>query len=775
MLSDDTDLPSADMSDLRRTMALACTLALAACGGDDSAPAGDTDDVADTSIDATGDTEPADTAEPDVAPDVPEPDVGEDTDATADADVVEDTGPDVELPECDPPLRLVGERCRREFDRICVTDDDCRSTERCEDVRDDGYGTCLYQVPDPTICPGSPSCATADGPLRAGFAARTITPTGWELGRPGNEEDPDAYGTPRTFSGDITVPRTFCDCGTDFICPPDDLYADCRSFGEYTGPDANGTEGDGLMQGTWIAGFGNNRNAQPCPPELLADTCEGNDCCEGELYHDHLWARGFVLEQGDARVAYVVVDTVGYFYSEGQRIVQDLDPALGIDTLIVASTHSHEGPDTMGRWGPGVYGSGLPTDSGIVPTYMAYIREQIVDVVEEAVTSLEPVDLYAAQANTGSDGFAARDSRDPFVFYDLVTTLHFVRAGGDRTDPAQTVGTVVNWHSHPEALGNDNPYLTSDFPHYIRHYVENGFAEEAVEPDGTVHPAMPGLGGINVYISGTVGGLLTPLSWEVVARDGTVIREESYDKAEALGARVAEVSLLSLATPCDDGPDYGCSTQVTATDLSFATQEVMLPVENVQFQTAAISLGLFDREVYNWRADDGTFGDYLPYVVSALSQLRIGNVGMQTFPGELFPEVIVGGYRQGDVRDNAIQGNPRRLDCAEDGVTPATEDAAERFPCIVRPDNPNPPALELAPEGPYVRDTVPTDYLVVLGLSNDALGYIVPPYDFKVDPIAGALVEVDGDHYEETVSIGDVLDTYLAIIDDLTDALDAAR
>ncbi len=765
------------MNELRRILVLAASLALAACGGDDPAP---DDTTGDTALDTDGDADPGDTdgdtgtdAEIDVAPDTP--DAAADDVIEADADAGEDVAPDVELPECEPPLRLVGTRCRREFDRICVTDDDCRDSEQCGDVRDDGYGTCLYQVPPDTVCPGSDGCATVEGPLRAGFAARTITPTGWELGRPANEEDPDPYGTPMTFSGDITVPRTFCDCGTDFICPPGDLYADCRSFGEYTGPDANGTEEDGLMQGVWIAGFGNNRNAQPCPPELLADTCEGNDCCAGELFHDHLWARGFVLDQGDARVAYVVVDTVGYFYSEGQRIVEQLDPALGIDTLIVASTHSHEGPDTMGRWGPGVYGSGLPTDSGIVPTYMAYIREQIIAVVEEAVAALEPVDVYAAQANTGSDGFAARDSRDPFVFYDLVTTLHFVRADGDRSDPADTVGTVVNWHSHPEALGDDNPYLTSDFPHYIRHYVENGFADEAVEPDGTVHPALPGLGGTVVYISGTVGGLLTPLSWEVVSRDGTVIRPESFDKAEALGGRVAEVVLQSLGTPCDDGPDYGCSTQVASPDLSFATRELLVAIENVQFQTAAISLGLFDREVYNWRADDGTNSGYVPYVVSALSQLRIGNVGLQTFPGELFPEVIVGGYRAGDVRDNAIQGNPRRVECAADGVTPVAEGEGDRFPCIVRPDNPNPPALELASEGPYVRDVVPTDYLVVLGLSNDALGYIVPSYDFKVDPLAGALVEVDGDHYEETVSVGDVLDSYLVVIDDLTEALNAAR
>ena len=43
---------------------------------------------------------------------------------------------------------------------------------------------------------------------------------------------------------------------------------------------------------------------------------------------------------------------------------------------------------------------------------------------------------------------------------------------------------------------------------------------------------------------------------------------------------------------------------------------------------------------------------------------------------------------------------------------------------------------------------------MVFGLTLDFLGYIVPRYNFVLDPVAPYLQDAPGDHYEETNSVG---------------------
>ena len=67
---------------------------------------------------------------------------------------------------------------------------------------------------------------------------------------------------------------------------------------------------------------------------------------------------------------------------------------------------------------------------------------------------------------------------------------------------------------------------------------------------------------------------------------------------------------------------------------------------------------------------------------------------------------------------------------------------------------PNPPDLTLAPSAPYLRDQMAGKYRWIVGLGNDELGYIIPEYDFITHPDAPYVSEAEGDHYEETNSLG---------------------
>ena len=42
----------------------------------------------------------------------------------------------------------------------------------------------------------------------------------------------------------------------------------------------------------------------------------------------------------------------------------------------------------------------------------------------------------------------------------------------------------------------------------------------------------------------------------------------------------------------------------------------------------------------------------------------------------------------------------------------------------------------------------------LVGLANDELGYVIPPFNFEVSADLPWFDEPDGDHYEETNSLG---------------------
>ena len=99
-------------------------------------------------------------------------------------------------------------------------------------------------------------------------------------------------------------------------------------------------------------------------------------------------------------------------------------------------------------------------------------------------------------------------------------------------------------------------------------------------------------------------------------------------------------------------------------------------------------------------------------------------------------------------------------------------DGSRSFGHPVVPDDPLAPDLAAAPPPPYLHDTMPGRFRWVVGLGLDELGYMVPPYDFKVDPTLPYLREAEGDHYEETNSIGpEIVPCTVAVLNALATAL----
>jgi len=514
------------------------------------------------------------------------------------------------------------------------------------------------------VCPGDPSGGcdfSDDGELRVGAAAVAITPDFWE-----DWIDEDGDGEFRSAID------TFFDCGQDRLCDGD---------AGYPGPDEG--EGNGVFDALWLAGFGNAR------------------AVDGVA--DDLWARATVLEQGNTSIGVVALDVVGYFHDDVLEIRAAAKEELGLDWVIVQSTHVHEAPDTMGQWGRDTF------RSGVNPQFMTEIHLGVLDALRMAQADAVPADVYRGQVvinDTDWDGTGINnvniDTREPHITDPHVSTVRFAVAGTN-----DTIATWVNFANHPEAAGGDNLLITSDFAHTLRTTVEDGAAEG---PAG----ALAGLGGVAVYHQGAPGGMQTPLRCDVIDLDGTVYSEHSIDKAYAVGRVYGYHALQAVAA----------DTQVVDPALSVRRKSLFLRVDNEVFWVA-LNAEIFDRAGYNYDEDELIGRNNTPDLLTEVDLLTLGDVAVLTVPGELLPELFLGGY------DGAYTGPLQ--DLVDD---PARTD------------------VSLAPPGPYLRAVMPGELNLLFGLGNDEIGYLVPEWNYVLHESNEWFDEADGDHYEETNSVG---------------------
>jgi hypothetical protein len=535
-------------------------------------------------------------------------------------------------------------------------------------------------TPPEQWCPGGPStlCDPVPGaPLEAGVAVLSIVPNCFES------------RTDVANNGTFDDEDDFLDCGCDRLCPGDVGYA---------APDEG--EGDGEFQRIFIGGFQNNRPAAGVRGAGQGLVGEG----------DGLWARALVLQQGNTRVAIVTIDVVGYFYDEVEAI-RELLVNQNVDWLLVHAIHNHQGPDTMGLWGEGQFSGG-----GFDPDYRAQLRLAISSAVTQAIANRREVGTIRVGRGDASTTSAEQgilnvnnDLRDPFIVDEAVDVLQLSDLRGE------TIASLVNYASHPESLESSNTLLTSDYVHAVRRTLEQGSQWQQA-------PSKPGLGGPCLFVSGALGGMMTPLGVSVTNPDGNTF-DSGFEHADSIGQLIGEVALDALAA----------GETIESPQLEFAVQPFYAEVINTQFNLAFMQ-GIFEREIYEMNGKR--------YVKTEMGVLELGPLRMLTVPGELLPELAVGGY-----------------------------DGSQMFTSLtdlVDPGNPNPPELADAPPGPYIKERMAAPYTWIVGLGNDELGYIIPAYDFELNLLLPYFNEAEGDHYEETNSLGPHLEQ---IVDDNTDFL----
>jgi hypothetical protein len=219
--------------------------------------------------------------------------------------------------------------------------------------------------------------------------------------------------------------------------------------------------------------------------------------------HSELYARALALRLDQQAFVLVVCDLIGL----GRPDVEDVRVGLaarGVQAeLVVACTHTHSGPDTIGLWGP------EPDVSGVDAVYLAGLKQVIVAVAEEALTFCCPVQLRCATTNLL--GYIA-NYRTPGMVDDQLTALQFEKPDGE------IVATLLNLACHPEVLDETSFLISADYA---------GAACLAVEA---------AVGGMALHTSGALGGMLSP-----------AIEQRNPDGVAAMGQAYAEAALQALA------------------------------------------------------------------------------------------------------------------------------------------------------------------------------------------------------------------------------------
>jgi hypothetical protein len=654
----------------------------------------------------------------------------------------------------------------------------------CDKEEPDGLPPGAIQ-PD-IYCPGGAGCPHSDDDaLYVGAAKRDVTPTGWEIAKVefltdknGDECLPQMeqqFGLNRCGSLHEYYNR---DCGNDQICPEnfgpnleqgeqatdgrdndqDGLVdADDRDYRpEFggPGPDADGSESDGVLDYFWDCGLD-----RLCPgnvPESGAEATDGIDNDgdgavdgddvaypgpdegegDGEFQglwisngdnrpafgiKDPMWVRTMVFKSGETTVAILALDAYGFFYNEVLRIRAAVAERLGeqgadVDYVMLSSTHTHEVPDTLGMDGPRDPAvEDWPEEHGRLPGFNAFIVEQAADSVIEAVNGLQRAELRVAETRTGYEGFY-HDGEDPQIIDDRLLVVQAVAQDG-----GATIGTLVNWANHPEILGFDNNFSSSDYAHALRQTIEEGIA---AGPGG---PAYEGLGGVALYQVSMAGGLMAPNKFDFTGYDGTEYpytdadghaNVKTFERNDAYGENIAVVALAALA----DSAETVSNGRVSVRAKSF-----QIPVDNLLFHLL-FYIDVFDREFVDWDPAAPIDENNRPKMETEVSIIEIGPITLLTVPGEGFPESAIGGY--------------------DGSWTPGGLSA------ITTAGNPNPPDVSQAPDGPYWLDFVDSKYEYMVTLANDQIGYLVPPWRFELDESSPWWDDAPGDHYCETMSLG---------------------
>ena len=387
---------------------------------------------------------------------------------------------------------------------------------------------------------------------------------------------------------------------------------------------------------------------------------------------DDTYARAIWIDDNTGRggVGLIAIDCVGMSRKDIMDIKERLSDFI-VETntkhLNVILTHTHAAIDTQGMWGPKFYKTGRDNE------YMEFLKDRAAEAMTEAYANRVNGELYTGAVQTQN---MLDDVRTPITYDDNLYRLRFVPEGEGRET------FIINYACHAELLGKFHSKISADFPAYMGEYIDEHQGADFM------------------FIPGAIGGMISAYDIKNLYDDPNY-DTETYTKE--YGKSLGEYVLTNLN-----------EDTLLAPILNVKSKRIVIPVDNILL-TIARFLGVLNNDVVRVK---GRIAKYsLPTEISYM-ELGNSNVSMFLVPGELYPELQMGGFLP---KEESATGKDADYKVLNDLL----ESQNIRF---------------------------------VVGLSNDAIGYIIPDNDYllhdKLPYVNWATDKFDRQHYEETNSTG---------------------
>ncbi len=318
--------------------------------------------------------------------------------------------------------------------------------------------------------------------------------------------------------------------------------------------------------------------------------------------HDPLMARAVVFADGSEKIAWVSVDVVGLFLPSVEKIRKELP---GFKYVLVSSTHNHQGPDTLGLWGPN------PFQSGVDPDFLKKVEAGAVSAIRAAEKALAPA---AASIGTAAAADLIVDKRLPELKHDTLTVLTFTAPGAKKL-----TGLLIQWNNHPEDLGSQNTEVSADFIGSVVKHLKAKYECPVA------------------YFTGTVGGLMSSLGLVVKDAAGKDM-PIGFPRIDVYGKQIADRAAKAV----------DAAVPVNLTPFVVKSQDLLIPVDNPLYRLAW-QVGTLRRDMYMWN-NDPTPKKYEQAkdvskpvgIKTEIGCLTLGDVDVAIIPGEIYPELVLG-------------------------------------------------------------------------------------------------------------------------------------
>jgi hypothetical protein len=294
--------------------------------------------------------------------------------------------------------------------------------------------------------------------------------------------------------------------------------------------------------------------------------------------HDDLFVRALAIGTPERRLVLCALDLIGFFRPHVQEIIQRVcsqyDGSHKPD-IIISSLHPHDGPDTMGLWGPDA------RTSGVDPLYLVDVKDKIEAAILSALAGMTMESPTMKSVCLRVPGLA-KNARNPEILDDELTALQFL----DRHE--QPLVSLFDFPCHPEVMWEHNTQISSDYLGPLRQGVEEGSGAPCI------------------FFPGALGGMMTP-----------DVKDHSFAEADHMGRALAKAGLDAL----------GKATGLPVDAISLKTQEIHIKLTNPLYKFAF------------WRKLLPDVRDRQGRITSEVSLIKIGPVWFATIPGELLPKL----------------------------------------------------------------------------------------------------------------------------------------